>query len=92
MVDGKMVILCKTNCYEHNGTQGVDYWTTRPKNDVSILKAIKTLVNSKAKEEVNKLSDFQKERIVEGREQVLKGETISHEELQREIDQWLKLG
>jgi len=59
-------------------------------NDVSFLKAIKTLVDSKANEEVYKLSDFQKERIVEGREQLLKGQTISHEELQKEIDQWLK--
>ncbi len=59
-------------------------------NDVSFLKAIKTLVDSKANEKVYKLSDFQKERIVEGREQLLKGQTISHEELQKEIDQWLK--
>jgi hypothetical protein len=59
-------------------------------NDASFLKAIKILVDSKAEEEVYKLSDYQKERIHMGREQLLKGQTISHDELQKEIDQWLK--
>jgi hypothetical protein len=59
-------------------------------NDTSFLKAIKTLVDSKVEEEVYKLSDYQKERIRMGREQLLKGQTISHDELQKEIDQWLK--
>jgi len=59
-------------------------------NDASFLKAIKTLVDSKAEEEVYKLSDFQKERIILGREQLIKGQTISHDELQKEIDQWLE--
>lgn len=58
-------------------------------NDTSFLKAIKTIIDSKAEEEVYKLSDYQKERIRTGREQLLKGQTISHEELQKEIDQWL---
>jgi len=58
-------------------------------NDTSFLKAIKTIIDSKAEEEVYKLSDYQKERIRTGREQLLKGQTISHEELQNEIDQWL---
>ena len=59
-------------------------------NDISFLKAIKTIVDSKAEEEVYKLSDFQKERIHMGREQLSKGQTILHDELQKEIDQWLK--
>jgi len=58
-------------------------------NDSTFLKAIKVLVDSKADAEVYKLSDFQKERIRKGREQLSKGKTISHEELQLEIDQWL---
>jgi len=59
-------------------------------NDMSFLKAIKTLVDSKAESEVYKLSDYQKERIKMSREQLLKGQTISHEKLQKEIDQWLE--
>ena len=58
-------------------------------NDASFLEAIKTLVDSKVQDEVYKLSDFQKERIYLGREQLSKGQTISHEEIQKEIDQWL---
>ena len=58
-------------------------------DDVSFLKAIKTLVDSKAHGEIYKLSEFQKERIREGREQLRRGQTISNEALQKEIDQWL---
>jgi len=58
-------------------------------NDASFLKAIKVLVDSKVQGEVYKLSDFQKERINLGREQLSKGQTISHDEIQKEIDQWL---
>jgi hypothetical protein len=58
-------------------------------DDISFLKAIKTLVDSKAEGELYKLSDYQKERVRLGREQLIKGQTISHEALQKEIDQWL---
>jgi hypothetical protein len=57
--------------------------------DISFLKAIKTLVDSKADGELYKLSEYQKERVRVGREQLSKGQTISHEALQKEIDQWL---
>lgn len=57
--------------------------------DVSFLKAIKTIIESKVYDETYKLSDYQRERIKESREQVKKGQTISHAELKREIDQWL---
>jgi hypothetical protein len=59
-------------------------------NDISFLNAIKTIIDSKAKEEAYKLSGYQKDRIRTGREQLLKGQTISHDELQKEIDQWLQ--
>ncbi len=59
-------------------------------NDTSFLKAIKTLVDSKAEAEVYKLSDYQKERIHLSREQLIKGQTISHNEIQKEIDEWLE--
>jgi predicted transcriptional regulator len=57
--------------------------------DASFLKAIKTIVESKANEDVYKLSDFQKKRITAGREQVKNGLTVSNEALQKEIKQWL---
>jgi hypothetical protein len=58
-------------------------------DDASFLKAIKTIVESKVSERVYKLSDFQKKRIESGREQLRKGQTISNDVLQKEIDQWL---
>ncbi len=58
-------------------------------DDASFLKAIKTIVESKANEDVYKLSDFQKKRIEESREQVKLGQTISNEAIQKEIKQWL---
>ncbi len=58
-------------------------------DDASFLKAIKTIVESKANEDVYKLSDFQKKRIEESREQMKLGQTISNEALQKEIKQWL---
>ncbi len=59
-------------------------------NDASFLKAIKALVDSKAEDEVYKLSDYQKKRIRMSREQLIKGQTISNDELQKEIDKWLE--
>ena len=58
-------------------------------NDASFLKAIKTIVESKVNEGVYQLSDFQKKRIESARNQVRKGQTISNDTLQKEIDQWL---
>jgi hypothetical protein len=58
-------------------------------DDDSFLKAIKTIVESKVNEGVYKLSDFQKKRIDSGREQLRKGQSISNDVLQKEIDQWL---
>ena len=58
-------------------------------DDASFLKAIKTIVESKVSEKVYKLSDFQKNRVESGREQLRKGQTISNDVLQKEIGQWL---
>jgi hypothetical protein len=58
-------------------------------DDISFLNALKTIVESKASDGVYKLSDFQKTRISLGREELKNGQTITHEDLQIEIDQWL---
>ena len=58
-------------------------------DDASFLNAIKTIIESKVSEGTYKLSDFQKKRIDEGREQERLGQTISDESLKKEIDQWL---
>jgi hypothetical protein len=58
-------------------------------DDVSFLKAIKTIIESKAEERVYQLSDSQKKRIEAGREQARKGNTISQDALQKEVTEWL---
>jgi hydrogenase maturation factor HypE len=58
-------------------------------DDISFLKAIKTIVESKADEKVYQLSDIHKKRIESSREQVKKGQTISNEALNKEVLQWL---
>ena len=58
-------------------------------DDASFLKAIKTIIESKVSEKVYNLSDFQKNLIESGREQLRKGQTISNDVLQKEIGQWL---
>jgi hypothetical protein len=58
-------------------------------DDDSFLIAIKTIIESKVNESVYKLSDFQKNRIDSGRKQLKKGQSISNDALQKEIDQWL---
>jgi len=58
-------------------------------DDDSFLIAIKTIIESKVNESLYKLSDFQKSRIESGRKQIKKGQSISNDTLQKEIDQWL---
>ena len=58
-------------------------------DDASFLNAIKTIVESKASEGEYKLSEFQKERIDVARNELMQKKTISHKDLQKEIDQWL---
>jgi len=58
-------------------------------DDASFLNAIKTIIESKVSEGTYKLSDYQKKRIEEGREQVKNGATISNEKLKLDINKWL---
>ena len=58
-------------------------------DDDSFLSAIKTIIESKVSDGEYKLSDFQKKRIDSGRTDLKQKKTISHNDLQKEIDQWL---
>lgn len=58
-------------------------------DDASFLNAIKTIIESKVSEGEYKLSDFQKKRIDSARNELKEKKTVSHKELQKEIDQWL---
>lgn len=58
-------------------------------DDVSFLNAIKTIIELKVSDGIYKLNDYQKERIDTAREEFKKGQTISNDALQKEINQWL---
>ncbi len=58
-------------------------------DDISFLKAIKTIIESKVSDGVYKLSEYQKKRIELAREQIRNGQTISDQEVQKEVDLWL---
>ncbi|MEX0811011.1 MAG: hypothetical protein WD048_02265 [Chitinophagales bacterium] len=57
-------------------------------DDVSFLNALKTIVESKAAK-TYQLSDYQKERVSKARKELRNKQSISHEDLHKEIDQWL---
>lgn len=58
--------------------------------DVTFLEAIKTIIDSKISGGIYQLSDFQKERIDCARVELKNYQTISHNEVQKEINKWLK--
>ena len=57
--------------------------------DESFLSALKTIIDSKISNGIYKLSEYEKERVYLGRERMKNGETISNEDVQKEIEQWL---
>jgi len=59
-------------------------------DDESFLSALKIIIESKISGGTYKLSDFQKDRIDIARKELKGGMTITHNDLQKEIDQWLK--
>ena len=58
-------------------------------DDVSFLNALKTIIESKVANDIYKLSDHQKKRVDLARQELKNGQTITHEDLQKEINQWL---
>lgn len=59
-------------------------------NDKSFLTAIKTIIESRSKLTIYKTNPEQRKRISEGRAQIAKGEYFSNEEIETEIDKWLR--
>ena len=57
--------------------------------DESFLSALKTIIESKISSGIYKLSEYEKERIYLAREALKNGYTISHQNVQKEIEQWL---
>lgn len=58
-------------------------------NDVSFLKAIKTILDSKADREILTLSAEQKEEIIASQKEIENGLYIDQDELDKEVASWL---
>jgi hypothetical protein len=59
-------------------------------NDKSFLAAVNTIVDSKSENLIYRTTPEQRERIKKGQEQFLRGETISNDQVEAEIEKWLK--
>lgn len=59
-------------------------------NDEIFLNAIKTIIDTKSESTIYRTSEEQKQKIFEGINQVEKGEYFTNEQVESEINQWLK--
>ena len=59
-------------------------------NDIRFLEAIKTILDEKAEDTILVLSDEQKQEIIQSRNEIKNGLFLSNEELDEEIQAWLK--
>lgn len=58
-------------------------------NDVSFLKAIKTILDSKTDKEILALNAKQREEIIASQKEMENGLFVEHDELDREVTSWL---
>lgn len=58
-------------------------------NDVSFLKAMKTILESKTKTEVISLTTEQRNEIIESKKEIEQGFYIEHEVLDKKVSSWL---
>ncbi|NOU19942.1 MAG: hypothetical protein HOO91_20475 [Bacteroidales bacterium] len=58
-------------------------------NDISFLKAIKTILDSKIETEVITLTAEQRNEIIESKKEIEQGLYIEHELLDKKISKWL---
>jgi len=59
-------------------------------NDKSFLTAINTIIESKSETTIFKTTPEQREKIEVGRAQITKGQSFTYEQVEKEINKWLK--
>ena len=59
-------------------------------NDKSFLAAMNTIIDTKSEKLIYKTMPEQRKRIKEGQEQFLRGETLPNDQVEAEIDKWLR--
>ncbi|MCF8297246.1 MAG: hypothetical protein K9J13_06860 [Saprospiraceae bacterium] len=59
-------------------------------NDVSFLKAIKTILDSKTEGKILALTPEQMDEIIASKKEIEQGLYINHEQLNKDVSSWLK--
>ncbi len=59
-------------------------------NDESVLSAIKTFIETTSESKIYKTTPDQRNEIQESREQIARGEYFTNEQVESEVDKWLK--
>jgi predicted transcriptional regulator len=58
-------------------------------NDKSFLAAMNTIIDTNSEKLIYRTTPEQRQQIKEGQEQIARGEFISNDQLEAEIDKWL---
>jgi predicted transcriptional regulator len=58
-------------------------------NDKSFLAAMNTIIDSKSEKLIYRTTPEQRQRIKEGQEQLARGESLSNDQVEAEMDKWL---
>jgi predicted transcriptional regulator len=58
-------------------------------DDISFLNAIKTILDSKADNEILTLTDKQRDEIIASKKEIEQGLYIDHQDLDKEVKKWL---
>ena len=58
-------------------------------NDKSFLAAMNTIIDTKSKKLIFKTTPEHRQRIKEGQDQLARGESLSNDQVESEIDKWL---
>lgn len=58
-------------------------------NDISFLKAIKTILDSKTESEIITLTPEQRDEIIESKKEIEQGLFVEHEILDKNVSTWL---
>lgn len=59
-------------------------------NDKTLLDAIKALIDTKSEQTIYQTTPEQRKSIEEGQEQIARGEYFTNDQVEKEVDQWLK--
>jgi len=59
-------------------------------NDKTLLDVINELIDTKSEQQIYQTTPEQRKSIEEGQAQIERGEYLTHDQFEKEIDQWLK--